>query len=106
MKYTAVVGSPIEENNVRYLYLERSCKACCHKLTGYEKFCPQCGHKLLCIKDKVPEDYILSILNRKAEPGSVLVKPTDDAANDMAARQEDNVRTKANGKSLKEVKCM
>ena len=47
----------------------------------------------------------MSILNRKAEPGSVLVKPTDDAAKDMAARQDDNVRTKVN-ESRKEVKCM
>ena len=51
MKYTAVLGSPIEQNNVRYLYLERSCKECWHKLKGDEKFCPQCGHKLLCIED-------------------------------------------------------
>ena len=63
MKYTKIKGSPVEDGTVRFVHLERACKECGFSLRGEEKFCPECGHKLLRLEEKVSEDFILGILN-------------------------------------------
>ena len=80
MKYSKILGSSNRCGGISYLSMGLVCGKCRHELCGEEKFCPECGHKLLRLERKIPEDFILGILNGKAISGSVITKPTDDAS--------------------------
>ena len=80
MKYTKIKGSPVEDGTVRFVHLERACRECGFTLRGEEKFCPECGHKLLRLEEKVSEDFILGILNGRDKTIAVGEVGNDDVA--------------------------
>lgn len=63
MKYTKILGSPVENNGIRCVRFEVVCSKCGESLDGFENFCSECGHKLKRLKESVPEDFIVRLLN-------------------------------------------
>lgn len=108
MKYTKIKGSPVEDGTVSVLYLARACRECGFSLRGEEKFCPECGHKLLRLEEKVPEDFILGFLNGRYKTISVGEEGNDDVAS-VTAKDDPNgyvyVQKVGSGESHYTPKC-
>ena len=90
MKYTEIKGSPVEDGTVRFVHLARACKECGFSLRGEEKFCPECGHKLLRLEEKVPEDFILGFLNGRYKTIAVKTEGNDDVTS-VTAKDDSKV---------------
>ena len=70
------------------------CASCGRELSGEEKYCPECGHKLRPLMTEIPCEKIIELLSLHSEelirndaPGKKK-EGEDDVADANAARQE------------------
>ena len=109
MKYTKIKGSPVEDGTLRFVHRERACKECGFSLRGEATFCPECGPKLLRLEEKVPEDFILEILNGRNKTIAVGEEGNNDVASETAKDVSDvsvYVKKVESGESHYTPKCL
>ena len=89
MKYIGIKSVTRGSGSVQWIHLERGCSKCGSALWGGEKYCPECGHKVLRLEEKVPEDFILEFLNGRNKTIAVRTEDKDDTTSVTAKEDPD-----------------